>query len=238
MTTSRIFAPMREHVTKVRYSTQWQRPLITVLLLILGSWLVACSTSKVNYRNGRYYSARDMARMKAADRRRGAAPAVVKSKVKTSTPAGRTKTVARRPAAPAARPLPANVPRQMAVVIETARSFQGTPYKFGGTSRLGMDCSGLLLESFAAINVAIPRSSNEQALWGEQIRPQELRPGDLVFFGASPGSSTITHVGLITEASAESVQFIHSSSSLGVVENALETDYYLSRFIKAVRPRL
>ncbi|WP_262510222.1 C40 family peptidase [Hymenobacter sediminis] len=126
----------------------------------------------------------------------------------------------------------------MGTVIETARSFQGTPYKFGGTTRMGMDCSGLLHEAFASINVAIPRSSNEQALWGEPIKPQDLRPGDLVFFGASPGSNTITHVGLITEASAESIQFIHSSSSLGVVENPLEMDYYLSRFIKAVRPRL
>ena len=70
------------------------------------------------------------------------------------------------------------------------------------------------------------------------MKPQDLQPGDLVFFGASPGSSTITHVGMVTEASPESVQFIHASSSLGVVENGLETDYYLSRFIKAVRPRL
>ena len=52
-------------------------------------------------------------------------------------------------------------------VIETARSFQGTPYKYGGTTRLGMDCSGLLYESFAAIDVNIPRSSNEQAVWGD-----------------------------------------------------------------------
>lgn len=236
MAASRIFAPMREHVAKVQHSTQWHRPLSTALLLLLVSWLAACgTTSKVNYRNGRYYSARDMARMKATARRRGAAPATTKSKVKTSTAAGKSKTVARRPAS---KVLPANVPAQLAAVIETARSYQGTPYKYGGTSRLGMDCSGLLHESFAAINLNIPRSSNEQAVWGEPIKPQDLRPGDLVFFGASPGSSTITHVGMVTEASPESVQFIHSSSSLGVIENALETDYYLSRFIKAVRPRL
>jgi hypothetical protein len=60
----------------------------------------------------------------------------------------------------------------------------------------------------------------------------------LVFFGASPGSRTITHVGLVTVVNEEGVDFIHSSTSLGVVENSLESDYYLSRFIRAVRPRL
>ncbi|UYZ61383.1 C40 family peptidase [Hymenobacter weizhouensis] len=174
--------------------------------------------------------------MKAADRR-GGTVARTKAKSKLATSAGKSKVVTKRPAA-ARRPLPAGTPASVAMVIEAARSFEGTPYKFGGTTRLGMDCSGLLQQSFAAVNISIPRSSNEQAAWGEPVRPQDLRPGDLVFFGASPGSSTITHVGLITEATPESVQFIHSSSSLGVVENALETDYYLSRFIKAVRPRL
>ena len=226
---------MQGYSTKIRHSVRWLRPLTVMLGLLALSWLTGCHAGKVNYRNGRYHSAREMARIKAAERRRGAGRATIKTKTKTSTAAGKTKMIGRRPAG---RPVPASVSGKVAEVIETARSFQGTPYKYGGTTRLGMDCSGLLYESFAAINVEIPRSSNEQAAWGEPVRPQDLQPGDLVFFGASPGSSAITHVGMVTVATPESVQFIHSSSSLGVIENALETDYYLRRFIKAVRPRL
>jgi len=227
---------MQEHVTKVQHSVRW-RCLFTVIMLGLVVWVAGCgSARKVNYRNGRYYSAREMARMKAAARHRASMP-MAKSKSKAASPAGKTKVVVKR-APSERRPLPANLPQALATVIETARSYEGTPYKFGGTSRLGMDCSGLLCAAFAAIDVQIPRSSNEQAEWGESVKPQDLRVGDLVFFGASPGSSVITHVGLVTEATAEDVQFIHSSSSLGVVENTLETDYFLSRFIKAVRPRL
>jgi probable lipoprotein NlpC len=202
-------------------------------MLALVVVMASCGGSrKVNYRNGRYYSARDMARIKAAERnRRGRAP-VSKTKTKTATTTGRAKIVTKRSSTPL------NASREMVTVIETARSFQGTPYKYGGTTRMGMDCSGLLYNAFAAIDVPIPRSSNEQALWGNPVKPQDLKAGDLLFFGASPGSSTITHVGLVTEATPEGVQFIHSSSSSGVIENSLETDYYLSRFIKAVRPPL
>jgi len=226
---------MQEHITKVQHSAGW-RCLLTVIMLGVVGWVVSCGPSrKVNYRNGRYYSAREMARLKSTARRRGSAP-VAKSKTKAASTYGKTKVVVKRPSAER-RPLPANLPQALATVIETARSYEGTPYKFGGTTRLGMDCSGLLYAAFAAIDVQIPRSSNEQAAWGEPVRPQNLQVGDLVFFGASPGSSVITHVGLVTEATAEDVQFIHSSTSLGVVENTLETDYFLSRFIKAVRPR-
>jgi probable lipoprotein NlpC len=218
---------MREHTTKVRHSRQWHHALVLLVVAALG--LSSCGGSKkLNQRNGRYYSARDMARMKAADRRRG----VSKSKTKSTLPTGKSKVVVKRSSSPA------TIRKDLATVIQTARSYQGTPYKYGGTTRTGMDCSGLLFNSFAAINVQIPRSSNEQAVWGTPVKPQDLQAGDLVFFGASPGSNTITHVGLVTEASPEGVQFIHSSSSLGVVENSLESDYYLSRFIRAVRPIL
>lgn len=228
MMNSRIFAPMRHYFAKVQVSgfgKQW----LSWTLLSLGVFLASCSGArKVNYSNGRYHSAREMARIKAAERRSGSR----KTKVVGTSSAGRRKVVTKHRVGGAA---PSH---DIASVIEAARSYQGTPYKYGGTTRQGMDCSGLLCASFEAIQVQIPRSSNEQAVWGTPVRPQELQAGDLVFFGASPGSSAITHVGMVTDVSSEGVQFIHSSTSQGVVENSLESDYYLSRFIKAVRPKI
>ena len=201
-----------------------------LLLFWLSAGLVLGSCSrKLNYRDGQYRSARDMVRLKHSGHY--ARPSL-KTKDKYSSTGRTTKTVARRPMRTG------SATGTLASVIEAARSYQGTPYLFGGTTRLGLDCSGLLQLAFGEAGVTIPRSSNEQAVWGASVDTPDLRPGDLIFFGASPGSRTITHVGLVTVVDAEGVDFIHASSSLGVVENSLESDYYLSRFIRAVRPRL
>lgn len=123
-------------------------------------------------------------------------------------------------------------------VISTARSYYGTPYKYGGTTRIGIDCSGLLCQSFNAVDVKLPRSSNQQSQIGPSIKEKDLQKGDLVFFGASRGSRQITHVGLVTEVvkEKEEVRFIHSSTSLGVKEDNVFSDYWNKLFIKAVRP--
>lgn len=207
-------------------------------LMLLGLLLVSSCQRKLNQRNGRYYSARDMARLKQGQRV-AARPGATKTKVKTTTAPGSsdgaattTKTVVKRPFRTG------NATGTLASVIDNARAYQGTPYLFGGTTRLGMDCSALLQLSFAEAGVTIPRSSNEQAAWGDPIKPTQLKPGDFLFFGASPGSQVITHVGMVTVVDSEGVEFIHASTSLGVIENSFEADYYLSRFIRAVRPRL
>ena len=121
-------------------------------------------------------------------------------------------------------------------VIQTARSFTGVPYKWGGTTRAGMDCSGLLVISFQSAGVDIPRTSAAQSKIGRAVSVHELQPGDLVFFKAGKYKAKITHVGMVTEVrDRKNVRFIHASTKLGVVENNIFSDYYYSIFVKARR---
>lgn len=129
------------------------------------------------------------------------------------------------------------VESQQQKIVSTARSFVGTPYKWGGTSRSGMDCSGLLVTSFRAAGIELPRTSSEQSGYGRSVSIYELQPGDLVFFAANKRRGKITHVGMVTEVRGRNeVLFIHASSSLGVVENNLHSDYYRKIYRKAQRP--
>ena len=123
-------------------------------------------------------------------------------------------------------------------VVGTARSYIGTPYRYGGTARSGMDCSGLLLVSFRSAGMDIPRTAKEQSKFGKRIGFDELRPGDMVFFASKKRRRKVTHAGLVTHVEGNrSVKFIHSSTSLGVVEAELFNDYYRSIFVRAVRPK-
>ncbi len=122
-------------------------------------------------------------------------------------------------------------------VIKEARSFTGTPYKFGGTSRAGMDCSGLLLISYQKVGKKVPRTSEEQYKLGKPLKENQILPGDWLFFSKKKGSKKIAHVGLVTEVKAsKNIQFIHSTTKLGVVEDNLYAPYYYEIFLGARRP--
>jgi probable lipoprotein NlpC len=121
-------------------------------------------------------------------------------------------------------------------VVSTARTFVGTPYKYGGTTRSGMDCSGLLMNSFKAIDMSLPRTSEAQSKIGMKVDMKELQPGDLVFFATGKKKHEITHVGLVTDVRKKNnIKFIHASSSLGVVETNLYQEYYQKAFRRARR---
>jgi cell wall-associated NlpC family hydrolase len=122
-------------------------------------------------------------------------------------------------------------------VIKTARSYIGTPYRYGGSTGKGMDCSGLLCTSFQAVNVKLPRTSHEQSTYGKDIQLNDIEPGDLVFFTERKGSNKVSHVGMVTEVrSKNEVKFIHASTSRGVTEDNLFNEYYQKIFVKAIRP--
>lgn len=121
-------------------------------------------------------------------------------------------------------------------VISRARSYNGTPYKYGGTTSLGMDCSGLLMRSFEAIDIYIPRTAKEQSKMGKKVTISELKPGDLVFFKTLKKQGRITHAGMVTDTrKKDRIMVIHASSSRGVMEVNLMSDYYRKSFVKARR---
>ncbi len=121
-------------------------------------------------------------------------------------------------------------------VIKAAQHYIGTKYKYGGTSKKGIDCSGLICNSYKEIGVNLPRTSTDQSSYGKRVYIGELVPGDLVFFGRKPSSKKITHVGMVTSIQGGKIIFIHASSSKGVREDNMTSGYYRDRYIKGVRP--
>ena len=119
--------------------------------------------------------------------------------------------------------------------VKAAWSYKGTKYKYGGISKKGIDCSGLMCQAYKTAGVTLPRTSSAQSKFGVRKYIGELAPGDLVFFGAKPKSKKITHVGMVTRITKEGVFFIHASSSRGVIEDNLGSDYYRDRYVLARR---
>ncbi|MFT6055549.1 MAG: cell wall-associated NlpC family hydrolase [Roseivirga sp.] len=122
------------------------------------------------------------------------------------------------------------------IVIQSARSYIGTPYKYGGTTRVGMDCSALLYNSFQSVRIQLPRTSADQSRLGAKIKIKDLRPGDMVFFATGKRKNEITHAGIVSAVRGKAdIRFIHASSSLGVIESNLFSTYYIQRFKRGRR---
>lgn len=123
--------------------------------------------------------------------------------------------------------LPALTPLTPQQVVETAQRFVGAPYRWGGQSPNGVDCSGFVQEVFRLSGHQLPRLADEQFASTAPVESPE--PGDLVFFSTYlPGPS---HVGI----SLGGREFLHASSSRGVIRASLDDEYFKSRYLGARR---
>jgi len=120
-------------------------------------------------------------------------------------------------------------------ILSEAESYLGTPYRYGGTSRSGIDCSAFVLSVFgAAAGMNLPRVAAAQSQEGDSVQKTELQKGDLVFF--SHRGSRISHVGIVEEVTAEGqVKFIHAATSKGVMVSSLDDNYWGPKFQFAKR---
>lgn len=117
----------------------------------------------------------------------------------------------------------------------TALDYIGTRYKYGGTSRKGMDCSGLIYTAFLEENISLPRTARDMSLRGTRLKLNEVGPGDLLFFETNKNRKVINHVGLVVEKKDGNLQFIHSSTSRGVIISSLNENYWRENFVMARR---
>jgi len=114
-------------------------------------------------------------------------------------------------------------------IVRKALSYKGTKYKYGGTSKSGMDCSGLMFTSFKSGGIVLPRTSITQSRKGVKVSKYKAQKGDLVFFKTG-GKRSINHVGLVVSVDNRDVKFVHSSSSRGVMISSLREGYWSNAF--------
>jgi peptidoglycan endopeptidase LytE len=108
-------------------------------------------------------------------------------------------------------------------LLDYAKSLVGSPYRYGGESPGGFDCSGYVKYVFKSIGINMPRTAAEQYKSGNPISSSEARPGDLVFFHSG---GAINHSGIYLGGG----KFVSSTSSSGVKEASVYGSYWAEHF--------
>ncbi|MBX0316847.1 C40 family peptidase [Planococcus glaciei] len=115
-------------------------------------------------------------------------------------------------------------------LVSDAKSYIGTPYKWGGVTPTGFDCSGYILYVFNKSGIQLPRTTREQYKEGTAVSKSNLKAGDLVFFNTT--GSGVSHAGIYIGNN----NFIHTSSSKGVMISSINDPYYWgSKYVGAKR---
>lgn len=114
--------------------------------------------------------------------------------------------------------------QQQKLILEEAYTWLGTPYTYAMQDKgIGTDCSGMVMSIYQkVIGCKLPRNSAKQAEYCQRIKEKNARIGDLVFFATGKDPDKISHVGIIVDED----NFIHASTSKGVVISKLHTPYY------------
>jgi LysM repeat protein len=118
---------------------------------------------------------------------------------------------------------------ERSLLVRVVKTFLGVPYKLGGSTLKGIDCSAFVKKIYEVFNIQLPRTTREQFSIGKKVEKNQLEEGDLVFFRESGNRA---HVGIYVGEN----QFVHASSySKEVKIDYLDTPYYSKRFLRGVR---
>ncbi|MBB6446056.1 C40 family peptidase [Bacillus benzoevorans] len=116
-------------------------------------------------------------------------------------------------------------------VTSYAKSYVGVPYRMGGTTPAGFDCSGYTSYVFRNFGIELPRVSADQYNAGTKVTKADLQTGDLVFFSGTASKSGITHVGIYLGEN----QFISATTSKGIKVDSLSGGYWGPKYYGATR---
>jgi cell wall-associated NlpC family hydrolase len=116
------------------------------------------------------------------------------------------------------------------LLVRVVRNFLGVPYRLGGSTLKGIDCSAFVKKIYEIFNVQLPRTAREQFLFGRKVEKNQLEKGDLVFFRTRRANNG--HVGIYIGDN----QFVHASSHDKEVKvDTLDAPYFNQRFLRGVR---
>lgn len=120
-------------------------------------------------------------------------------------------------------------------IVGNALKYEGTRYKYGGTTKRGMDCSGLVMVAFNEEGIAVPRTTADLSKYGDWVDIKKLQKGDLVFFATRKNSRKVNHVGIVTSTKNNEIKFVHASTSKGVITSSLDERYWFYAYVQARR---
>ena len=113
-----------------------------------------------------------------------------------------------------------------------AGSWIGTPYRTGGTTREGADCSGFAMSLHSEVTgIKLPRTTGQQWEQGAEVPVNAVRPGDLLFFQTIRGQDAVSHVGVVVGQG----EFAHAGTSSGVTFAEYDQGYWQRRLVGARR---